>query len=111
MEDRGGYSIDEKWGDLKNIRPVMEWNIWPSQKSEAGLDKVAVLSLCGVILDTSVWTRQAMSNTVRRRVRFKFDELAATISLECFNGMPKKFFHIDFNSRKMDKTSLLLIKG
>ena len=26
------------------------------QKSEAGLDKVAMLSFCGAVLGTSVWT-------------------------------------------------------
>ena len=56
MENGGGHTIDEKWGSLESIGPVMKGNIWPSQKSKAGLDKVAVLSFCGAILGTSVWT-------------------------------------------------------
>ena len=37
-----------------------------------------------------------MSNTLRGRVRFEFDEITITISLECYNGVPKKFFHMYF---------------
>jgi len=61
---------------------------------------VVVLSLCGVILGIDV-----MSNTVRGHVRFEFDELATTISLECFNGMPKFFSTCTLNSRKIEKAS------
>ena len=68
--------------------------------SKAGLDKVAVLSFCGAVLGTSVWTGQAMSDTLRRQVSFKFDELATTISLECFNGTPKKIFYMNFELKK-----------
>ena len=56
MEDGGGHSINEKWGGLKSITLVMEWNIWPSHKSETGLNKVAMLSFYGAILGTSVRT-------------------------------------------------------
>jgi len=41
-----------------------------------------------------------MSDTLRRQVRFKFDELATTISLECFNGTPKKNFYMNFELKK-----------
>jgi len=41
-----------------------------------------------------------MSNVLRKQIRFKFDELATTISLECFNGTPKKFFHMNFELKK-----------
>ena len=41
-----------------------------------------------------------MSNTLRRQVRFKFDELVTTISLEYFNGTPKKIFHMNFELKK-----------
>jgi len=41
-----------------------------------------------------------MSNTLRRQVRFKFDELVITTSLECLNGTPKKKFHMNFELKK-----------
>jgi len=55
-EDGGGHSIDVEGGNLESIRPVVEWDMWPGQKSETGLYKMAMLSLNGAILDTSVWT-------------------------------------------------------
>jgi len=61
---------------------------------------VAVLSLCSTVLGISVWTVYAMSNTLRRQVRFEFDELVTAISLECFNGTPQKFFYMNFELKK-----------
>jgi len=62
---------------------------------------VTVLSLCSAFW---AWTRYAVSNTLRRQVRFEFDELATTISLECINGTPKKFFYMNFDLKKNGKS-------
>jgi len=45
-----------------------------------------------------------MSNTLRREVRFEFDELDITINLERFNGTPKKFFHMNFELKKNEES-------